>query len=238
VALTSCCRGLWTRSDVTDSPVLWGAIAASRRQAARPDLSVSLAAWLARHKAAVRSVQLSCSTGSPAVVLAGLAGGAISNLEIHHTQGVGLELAEALAPIVHLGSSLTTLQLSCCRLGRMPPQLSALSALQSLSLPGNTGLAAAGEAGFSPLSAATQLTALRLTGCALRRLPSQLTALAPSLQVLGLANNTNLGHWVAGATDTSIDLHQPVQTAKNCIYVKILFELHLSGAHISSRMSM
>ncbi|GAB4822942.1 hypothetical protein N2152v2_009988 [Parachlorella kessleri] len=170
-----------------------------RRQTAKPELSASLSTWLARHKAAVRSLQLSCGAGSPAVVLAGLAGGAVSSLEIHDTQGVGLELAEALGPLVCLGSSLKTLQLSCCRLGGIPPQLSALSALQSLSLPGNTGLAAAGEAGFGPLAAATQLTALWLTGCALRRLPPQLTALAPSLKVLGLANNTNLGHWVAGS---------------------------------------
>ncbi|GAB4822940.1 hypothetical protein N2152v2_009986 [Parachlorella kessleri] len=179
VAFISCCRRLWACLGVTNSSRLWGVIEAELVRGKDADISsyysVSLGHWLARHKAAVGrlSVQGYLDGANPAGVLAALEGGALAALELRRMDAVGANPAAALAPLAHL-TGLTELQLLDCDVWRLPPQLSALTALK--------------------------MTALRLQCCGLRRLPQQLSALAASLQTLCVADNHgNFGGWVIGS---------------------------------------
>ncbi|GAB4822936.1 hypothetical protein N2152v2_009982 [Parachlorella kessleri] len=201
VALTFCCRRLWTRPDVTKSRRLWDVIEAYATHSSVVNRPVSLGHWLARRKAAVgRLIVRGYMDGTnPAALLAGLEDGALASWELHEMDAIGTNPAGALAPLAHLGG-LTELKLQYCKVRRLPPQLSALTALKVLDIadrmePDGAQAAAA----FAPLAALTQLTALRLQHCGLCKLPRQLSALSASLQFLDLASNWDLGDWVAGS---------------------------------------
>ncbi|GAB4822941.1 hypothetical protein N2152v2_009987 [Parachlorella kessleri] len=196
-ALTSCCRGLWLRSDVTTSTLMWGTIATYGWNTRTLAVRMGLSKWLARHAAAVGRLHYHGGSASPAAALAGVEGAVLTALEVHFSPAFGLELAEAGAPLAQLGSCLTELVLQACHLSCIPPQLSALSMLRRLDLESNKELGSACKAAFKPLAAATQLTQLRLKACRLRRLPRQLSALASSLKHLDLANNPGLGDGAA-----------------------------------------
>ncbi|GAB4822939.1 hypothetical protein N2152v2_009985 [Parachlorella kessleri] len=190
VALTSSCRHLLTRPDLTNSTHLWGAVEVRIEQYASEDYPVSLSQWLARRKAAVGRLLLGNFHGTTelAVMLAGLEGGSLAALDVHYYSVTGANPANSLAPLAHLGT-LTELKLWFCGASCLPPQPSALTALKVLDLTGFGELGKACEAAFNPLAAVTQLTALHLKCCELRWLPRQLSALAPTLQVLGLQQN-------------------------------------------------
>ena len=154
-------------------------------------LSASLAAWLARRKAAVCRLKISDVSASPAAVLAAVKGGALAALEVRNCTDMDSRSIsnEELGPLAELGGTLTELVLADFRTNCVPPQLSALTVLKTLELDGAWRWFAAGEAGYTSLAGTTQLTALRLTNCSLWELPQLLPALASSLKVLGLAIN-------------------------------------------------
>jgi Leucine-rich repeat (LRR) protein len=94
----------------------------------------------------------------------------------------------AFRPLQHL-TALTRLGMGGCGLVRLPGELSALSSLAHLELPGNQqlGVARGGEGALRPLCHLPSLTRLCLSGClALRSVPAELKAL-PSLADLDLA---------------------------------------------------
>ncbi|GAB4822937.1 hypothetical protein N2152v2_009983 [Parachlorella kessleri] len=202
VALTSCCRRLWTRPDVTDSERLWGALEADfkyKTAYVSRSHAVSLSHWLARHKAAVSRLSLlGYRDGfNPARVLTGLGGVPLASLELRQMDAIGANPARALAPLAHLGG-LTKLRLQDCDVQRLPRQLSALTALEVLDIVNYREGDGVRPAAFAVLAALTQLTAVRLERCGLRQLPQQLSALAASLRLLGLPVNYSLGNAVVG----------------------------------------
>ena len=169
--------------------------------AAPPAFASSLAAWLARRRLGVRRLRLEGRLGGPASVLASLAGGQLAELTISRNRTLGQDPAA-----LELHSSLTSLsrlEISACRLDRLPPAVAgALPRLLALSLQGNdfssgescfAALAACGGGGGPPPA----LTELCLSGCRLRKLPQAMSALQ-RLASLDIADNPSLGYWSRG----------------------------------------
>lgn len=89
-------------------------------------------------------------------------------------------------------TALTRLDLTMCRLERVPSQVSALRRLALLDLGENEALGWGSDEAFAPLEHAGSLTRLRLGYCGLRALPRQLGALS-ALRELDLSRNKPLG---------------------------------------------
>ena len=58
MALSSVCHALWSRADVLGSPALWGELTLRPRQLATEGRRASLLAWLARHSAGLRRLEV------------------------------------------------------------------------------------------------------------------------------------------------------------------------------------
>lgn len=102
-----------------------------------------------------------------------------------------------LAPPSSL-TALTRLDLTSCKLERLPPELASLRSLAELDLSLNRPLggqrgesAAHASAKWAPLKQLTALTRLDASICQLRAVPAALAAL-PALQVLRLAGNSSM----------------------------------------------
>lgn len=206
--LASCCRALWLREDVASSTALWGDLLVFR-----PSLlagrQVALAAWLAKRRLGVVSLQLRCGGDeavSVAPVLHALAGGALADLTISDCPRLG-EAGEAAAAlsVQHL-EGLSRLVLEECTLSSLPPSLSALPSLRVLWVPLNGAL---GRCGGAQLGAAlrrlSQLTELSLRACRLSQLPPELGSLT-QLLALDVGSNQGLGEAPAAAATASAAL--------------------------------
>lgn len=194
VALASCCRALWTCPDVLGSPALWGALTFHHHHASPAPRLQSLAAWLARRRAALRRVRLAFKQNlyvrcpvDPVPLLAAMAGGGLADL---HVPAVQSEVAAPVWDTLAQLTSLTRLDLSRgCLRGQLPAQLSSLTRLAALDLSEN----AIGRATLDVLPAAAPgLAHLSLRECGLVAVPRQLRGLT-ALRDLELGQNAGLG---------------------------------------------
>lgn len=121
--------------------------------------------------------------------------GGLCKLELWDNERLGgsEDQQAAWAPLAAC-TTLMELHLSGCGLARLPGQLAALGQLRGLRLNFNVllGRARDQQAAWAALAACAALTELCLSGCALARLPRQLSALG-QLRMLDLSLNTQLG---------------------------------------------
>lgn len=194
VAFTSCCRGIWVREDVAGSPDLWGKLELGSGRLRTHRKAAGLAAWLARHRAALRQLSISSYTDRAqlAKALHGLVAGpatagpggrapaTCARLQLHtldlssHLDREGFR--EVLEPLRSL-TGLRRLPLRECRLAIVPPQLSVLRQLEELDFSGNTLRDPLADNICGPLAQLVSLTRLQLSRCALSALPPQLRSL-------------------------------------------------------------
>ncbi len=188
------------------STVLWGDL----RVSSHAGTAAALSSWLARRRAGLRLLTFKRSTAgrimaavpasSLAAMLASLAGSQVVGLHLRELNlGEGCEAA--LQPLAQL-SNLASLKLYFCNLGALPASLSALQALQKLSLHWNPllGSSPSGERSFAVLARLTSLVSLDLSSIDLARCPSHLSALG-RLQQLNIAGNRNAGMGRGGSRD-------------------------------------
>ncbi len=205
VAFTSCTCALWVRPDVLASPKLWGSLKVSFHDGT----AAALSTWLARRCAGLRLLTLrrprtgcrmtAVQRSSLAAMLASLAGSQVVGMQLW-----GFNLWEAyeaaLQPLAQL-SNLTSLDLSACDLSCVPASLSALQALQQLTLQWNSLWDDDDdERNLVMLARLTSLVSLNLYSTDLARCPSQLSALG-RLQQLNIAGNGNVGMGMGGSRE-------------------------------------
>jgi Leucine-rich repeat (LRR) protein len=114
----------------------------------------------------------------------------LRDLDVSFNAALGRGGVAALRPLRHL-AALSRLDLSECRLPRLPAALSTLSLLRCLNLR-SAVLGRDSEAAL-PLQRLPQLTYLGLNNCSLARLPPALSALGGTLAELDLNWNVSLG---------------------------------------------
>lgn len=201
VVLTSTCRTLWIREDLSESELLWGDLLFLCPSVSTPAKEAALSAWLTRRRGALRRLRLyfSAHTGSgaarasPAALVGALAASPrLHELQLSSIPPPSANVEATLQPLAEL-TALTQLDLSCGSLAAVPPQLSRLQSLAALSLANNWQLGQGGESAFDALRHLSSLTRLDLSWCRLEGVPPAL-ADATALADLRLSKNPVLGH--------------------------------------------
>ena len=196
-ALTTCCAALAQRPDLAASAALWGQLQLEGLQAWPAWRRSSLAAWLAARRDGLRALVLVLDPEQQvelSEVLESLAGSGLTRLQLPNHRALPEEELEGRWGALSRLPRLRALDLSSCDLPCVPPELTALAGtLSNLSLANNLLLGPWTDAGtFTPLRELRELTRLRLSGCNLRRVPREVSALT-NLSELLLGRNALLG---------------------------------------------
>lgn len=173
MALTSCCRALWARSDVQCSPTLWGELVFQRPNNLEASnmgsvFAQSLAAWLWRRRTAVRRLAYDGRLVDLTATLGSLVGGSMEAQALSHNTSYtsfvrpassSVLPQEALRQVACL-TALEALQIRSFDLSSLPQELLSLPNLRSLILANNQQLTLNREVDAQVLQGLTGLTHL------------------------------------------------------------------------------